>query len=79
MHTRYCNFVPISLYVTVEYVNQKLSSFIDYDAKMYDHETNTPAKTRTANLCTLARACRPKQSSWLPRRILEQPTSGNPL
>eukprot|EP00941_MAST-03F_sp_MAST-3F-sp1_P005138 g5138.t1 len=48
----YCMFVPISLYVSVEMVNQYHARFVDKDARMWDPESDTPAKARTANLCS---------------------------
>lgn len=44
------NFIPISLYVTVEMVNYGQAWLIDNDAAMYDPESDTPAKARTSNL-----------------------------
>mmetsp|Transcript_48061 Transcript_48061/g.93881 ORF Transcript_48061/g.93881 Transcript_48061/m.93881 type:complete len:1668 (+) Transcript_48061:47-5050(+) len=41
------NFVPISLYVTVEIITYWLMRFISYDAKMYHAETNTSAEARS--------------------------------
>jgi magnesium-transporting ATPase (P-type) len=48
----YNNFVPISLYVTVEIVNVFQSLFVSLDQAMYDPESNTPARARTSNLNT---------------------------
>eukprot|EP01138_Halocafeteria_seosinensis_P008155 gb/GECG01008335.1/.p1 GENE.gb/GECG01008335.1/~~gb/GECG01008335.1/.p1 ORF type:complete len:1457 (+),score=160.21 gb/GECG01008335.1/:1-4371(+) len=46
----YNNFIPISLYVTVEMVNYMQAYFIDKDVEMYDTSTDTPAKARTSNI-----------------------------
>lgn len=48
----YSNFVPIALYVTVELVYALQTMLIEADAKMYDKETDTPCRARTANLNT---------------------------
>jgi magnesium-transporting ATPase (P-type) len=44
------NFIPISLYVTVEMVNYAQAWLVDQDAGMYDPVSDTPAKARTSNL-----------------------------
>jgi len=44
------NFIPISLYVTVEMVNYAQAALVDVDPDMRDPETNTFAKARTSNL-----------------------------
>ena len=44
------NFLPISLYVTVETVLIFQASFIEDDIEMYDSESDTPASVRTSNL-----------------------------
>jgi magnesium-transporting ATPase (P-type) len=44
------NFIPISLYVTVEMVNYVQAFLINQDAEMYDPESDTPARARTSNL-----------------------------
>ena len=44
------NFVPLSVYITMEIVNLFHSFFINWDEQMYDPETNTPAHARTAAL-----------------------------
>jgi phospholipid-transporting ATPase len=44
------NFVPISLYVTMEMVHYVQASYINNDNEMYHDETNTPAKALTSNL-----------------------------
>jgi phospholipid-transporting ATPase len=46
----YNNFVPISLYVTVELVKLAQAIFINNDLEMYHLETDTPALARTSNL-----------------------------
>eukprot|EP00736_Rhodelphis_marinus_P000457 Rmarinus@m.8664 len=47
----YNNFVPISLYVTMEMVNYIHAVFVDEDELMYDSESDTYARCRTSNLC----------------------------
>jgi len=44
------NFIPISLYVTVEMVNYLQAGMIGTDMEMYDPETDTAARARTSNL-----------------------------
>ncbi len=44
------NFIPISLYVTVEMVNYMQAFFVDSDSAMYDPISDTPAKARTSNI-----------------------------
>ena len=44
------NFVPLSVYITMEIVNLFHSFFINWDEQMYDPLTNTPAHARTAAL-----------------------------
>jgi magnesium-transporting ATPase (P-type) len=44
------NFIPISLYVTVEVVNYVQAWLIDNDRGMWCSETDTKAKARTSNL-----------------------------
>jgi phospholipid-transporting ATPase len=46
----YSNFLPISLYVTVEICNYYLTYYIDSDIEMYDPVTDTPAVARTSNM-----------------------------
>jgi phospholipid-transporting ATPase len=48
----YNNFIPISLYVTVEIVNIFQSLYVNVDLDMYDPESDTPARARTSNLNT---------------------------
>lgn len=48
----YSNFVPIALYVTVELVYALQTMLIEADAEMYDKESDTPCRARTANLNT---------------------------
>ena len=48
----YNNFVPISLYVTLELINMYHAGFINNDKNMYDPETQTAARARTMNLCS---------------------------
>lgn len=44
------NFIPISLYVTVEAVNFLQAALVNVDPDMYDPESDTPARARTSNL-----------------------------
>lgn len=44
------NFIPISLYVTVEMVNYVQAYLIGQDAAMYDPESDTAALARTSNI-----------------------------
>ena len=44
------NFIPISLYVTLELVNVGQSSLIAADSKMYDETLDVPATVRSSNL-----------------------------
>ncbi|CAM9933282.1 unnamed protein product, partial [Laminaria digitata] len=44
------NFVPISLYVTLELVNFVQAAFIDEDILMYDEGQDTPAQARSSNM-----------------------------
>ena len=46
------NFIPISLYVTVEMVNYAQAFLVNSDPLMYDAGTDTPAKARTSTLNT---------------------------
>ena len=46
----YNNFLPISLYVTMELVNVAQAYFIDQDLAMYHTEQDTPALARTSNM-----------------------------
>lgn len=48
----YNNFIPISLYVTVEIVNIFQALYVNVDLDMYDPESDTPARARTSNLNT---------------------------
>ena len=45
------NFVPISLYVSIEMCNFAHAAFINKDEEMYDEATDTPASCRSSNLC----------------------------
>jgi len=49
----YSPMVPISLYVTLEFVRVFQAGFIESDIAMYHEETNTPALAR----CALTRPC----------------------
>lgn len=44
----YNNFIPISLYVTMEMVYYAQSLFLDWDRDMYHDETDTPALCRSS-------------------------------
>jgi len=44
------NFVPISLYVTMEFVKLFQAQFMNTDLNMYHSESDTPASCRTSNL-----------------------------
>lgn len=46
----YNNFIPISLYVTVELVNYCQAFFIDSDIDMYHEDSDQPALARTSNM-----------------------------
>lgn len=46
----YGNFIPISLYVSIEIVKVLQSVFINQDIRMYYEETDKPAYARTSNL-----------------------------
>ena len=46
----YSNFLPISLYVTVEVCNFYQAYYIDNDLAMYDEASDTPAVARTSNM-----------------------------
>ena len=46
----YNNFLPISLYITMEMANYAHAHFIDNDLEMYDEEQDVPAMARTSNL-----------------------------
>ena len=46
----YNNFIPISLYVTVEMCNYFQAFFIDHDLELYDTVSDTPALARTSNM-----------------------------
>jgi len=46
----YSNFLPISMYVTVEICNYLQAYFIDSDIEMYDEVSDTPAIARTSNM-----------------------------
>lgn len=48
----YCNFIPISLYVTIEMCNLAHASVINNDVAMFDALTNTPACARSTNKAT---------------------------
>jgi magnesium-transporting ATPase (P-type) len=45
------NFVPINLYAVMELCNLIQGYFINADLMMYHEESDTPARTRSSNLC----------------------------
>lgn len=45
------NFIPISLYVSLEVVNLGQAYFVSSDKDMYDEETDSPCTARSSNLC----------------------------
>ena len=45
------NFLPINLYVIMDFVNLLQSLLISSDMEMYDEETDSPATCRSTNLC----------------------------
>jgi len=47
----YNNFIPISLYVTIELVLATQALFLDWDLDMYHEETDTPALCRNSAAC----------------------------
>jgi phospholipid-transporting ATPase len=44
------NYVPISLYISLELAKTMQGKLIDWDLEMYHPQTDTPALTRTTNL-----------------------------
>ncbi|KAH8054814.1 phospholipid-translocating ATPase [Aureococcus anophagefferens] len=46
----YNNFIPISLYVTIEMINYCQAAYVDGDLEMYDEASDTPALARTSNM-----------------------------
>ena len=46
----YNNFIPISLYVTIELVNVGQAYFISQDLDLYDEALNMPCAVRSSNL-----------------------------
>ena len=46
----FSNFIPISLYVTIEIINMGQAFFIREDIEMYDESQDVPAATRTSNM-----------------------------
>lgn len=49
----YNNFVPISMYVTIEVIVYVHLYFVNEDREMYHPETDTPAKARSNNVTDL--------------------------
>ena len=46
----YNNFIPISLYVTIELVNMGQAYLIASDMEIYNEELDTPCAVRSSNL-----------------------------
>ena len=46
----FSNFIPISIYVTVEMVNFGQAYFMDADIEMYDPTSDVPMQARTSNM-----------------------------
>ena len=46
----FCNFVPISLLVTLEMVKFWQGTFMDYDMEMYDYDQNFAARAQSTNI-----------------------------
>ena len=46
----YCNFIPISLYVTVEIINFAQAAYIEHDVAMHDAASDVAALARTSNM-----------------------------
>ncbi|KAH8079169.1 phospholipid-translocating ATPase [Aureococcus anophagefferens] len=46
----YNNFIPLSLYVTIEMINLCQAFYVDRDLEMYDEASDTPALARTSNM-----------------------------
>ncbi|KAH8046063.1 phospholipid-translocating ATPase [Aureococcus anophagefferens] len=46
----YNNFIPLSLYVTIEMINLCQAFYVDKDIEMYDEASDTPALARTSNM-----------------------------
>lgn len=42
--------VPISLYISIEFIRLMQSKWIDWDLRMFDEPNNVPAQARTASL-----------------------------
>ncbi|KAJ8602430.1 hypothetical protein CTAYLR_001239 [Chrysophaeum taylorii] len=49
----YVNFIPLSLYVSLELCFQALTFFVNWDIEMYHEETNTPAQARSPTVTDL--------------------------
>jgi phospholipid-translocating ATPase len=47
---RFQNVIPISLYISIEFVRACQAAFIYFDPEMYHEKTNSPALARTFNL-----------------------------
>ena len=46
----YNNFIPISLYVSIEVVNMGQANLMASDLEMYNEELDTPCAVRSSNL-----------------------------
>jgi len=49
----YCNFIPLSLYISLELAFVMLVNFVNWDVKMYHGETDTPALARSPTVTDL--------------------------
>ncbi|KAM8939292.1 phospholipid-transporting ATPase IK [Pelodytes ibericus] len=45
-----CTMVPMSMYITLEFIHLVHSRYIDWDVEMYFSKNNTPAKARSTSL-----------------------------
>ncbi|KAJ1448807.1 hypothetical protein M885DRAFT_590722 [Pelagophyceae sp. CCMP2097] len=49
----YCNFIPLSLYISLEICFRTLINYVNWDVAMYHAETNTPALARSPTVTDL--------------------------
>jgi len=49
----YCNFIPLSLYISLELAFVMLVNFVNWDMKMYHSKTDTPALARSPTVTDL--------------------------